>query len=75
MLKNNITHFSVKQQWQTTLHPLENVNVANMFGETAGIKIALNTNNPSASTHWVADGDRSNEQQRQHSYLAGAATR
>jgi len=35
MLKNNITHFSIKQQWQTTLHALENVNVANMFGETA----------------------------------------
>ncbi|HEY4381385.1 MAG TPA: hypothetical protein VGN01_13625 [Acidobacteriaceae bacterium] len=53
MLKNNITHFSLKQQWQTTLHTLENVNVANMFGETAGIKIALNTNSPSASlTGW-----------------------
>jgi type IV secretion system protein TrbJ len=50
MLKNNITHFSLKQQWQTTLHALENVNVANMFGETAGIKIALNTNSPSASS-------------------------
>lgn len=53
MLKNNIEHFSLKQQWQTTLHVLENVNVANMFGETAGIKVALNTNNPSASlTGW-----------------------
>jgi type IV secretion system protein TrbJ len=53
MLKNNITHFSFKQQWQTTLHTLENVNVANMFGETAGIKIALNSNSPSTSaTAW-----------------------
>src|SRR5271168_5548618 len=53
MLKNNIVHFSAKQQWQTTLHALENVNVANMFGETAGISIALNTNSPSASsTAW-----------------------
>jgi type IV secretion system protein TrbJ len=53
MLKNNITHFSAKQQWQTALHALENVNVANMFGETAGISIALNTNSPSASsTAW-----------------------
>jgi hypothetical protein len=53
MLKNNITHFSAKQEWQTVLHSLENVNVASMFGETAGIKIALNTNNPSASlTGW-----------------------
>jgi hypothetical protein len=50
MLKNNITHFSLKQQWQTTLHTLENANVANMFGETAGIRIALNTNSPSTST-------------------------
>jgi hypothetical protein len=53
MLKNNIEHFSLKQEWQTTLRVLENVNVANMFGETAGIKIALNTNSPSASlTGW-----------------------
>jgi type IV secretion system protein TrbJ len=53
MLKNNIEHFSFKQEWQTTLHALENVNVANMFGETAGIKIALNSNSPSASlTGW-----------------------
>jgi hypothetical protein len=53
MLKNNIEHFSLKQEWQTTLLALENVNVANMFGETAGIKVALNTNSPSASlTGW-----------------------
>src|ERR1700733_7708092 len=55
MLKNNITHFSWKQQWQTTLTALKNANVANMFGETAGINIALNTNSPSASlTGWKA---------------------
>lgn len=55
MVKNNLTHFSFKQQWQTTLHALENVNVANMFGETAGMSIALNTNSPSASgTAWKA---------------------
>ena len=53
MLKNNIAHFSFKQQWQTTLHTLENANVANMFGETAGIRIALNSNSPStSSTAW-----------------------
>ena len=53
MLKNNIAHFSFKQQWQTTLHTLENANVANMFGETAGIRIALNSNSPSTSaTAW-----------------------
>jgi type IV secretion system protein TrbJ len=49
MLKNNIEHFRFKQQWQTTLHTLENVNVANMFGETAGISIALNSNSSSTS--------------------------
>ena len=53
MLKSNITHFSFKQQWQTALMQLENLNVANLFGETAGIRIALNTNSPSASlTGW-----------------------
>jgi hypothetical protein len=53
MLKSNIVHFSFKQQWQTTLHTLENVNVANMFGETAGMRIALNSNSPTASiTAW-----------------------
>ena len=53
MLKNNIEHFSFKQQWQTTLNQLKTANVANMFGETAGINIALNSNSPSASlTGW-----------------------
>src|SRR6202789_3932666 len=53
MLKNNITHFSLKQQWQTTLNALKNANVANMFGETAGVNIPLNSNSPSASlTAW-----------------------
>ena len=53
MLKNNIEHFSVKQQWQTTLTALKNVNVANMFGETGGMTIAFNTNSSSASsTAW-----------------------
>jgi len=55
MLKNNVAHFSWKQQWQTTLTALKNANVGNMFGETAGINIALNTNSPSASlTGWKA---------------------
>jgi hypothetical protein len=61
MLRNNITHFSAKQQWQTTLHALENVNVANMFGETAGMSIALNSNSPSASsTAWTASKVQTN---------------
>jgi type IV secretion system protein TrbJ len=53
LVENNIAHFSVKQQWQTALTKLENLNVANLFSETAGISIALNTNSPSASlTGW-----------------------
>ena len=55
MVKNNLTHFSFKQQWQTTLYAMENVHVADLFGETAGISTALNTNPPSASsTAWKA---------------------
>ena len=49
MLKNNITHFSAKQQWQTALNRLENLNVASLFGETEGYKVALNSNSPSVS--------------------------
>ncbi len=72
MLKNNITHFSLKQQWQTTLTALKNANVANMFGETAGIGIALNTNSPSASvTGWKAATVSVNSDTS--SYLAGQA--
>jgi hypothetical protein len=53
MLKSNIEHFSIKQQWQTTLTALKNVNVANMFGETSGMTIALNSNSAaSSSTAW-----------------------
>ncbi len=48
-IQNNVEHFSFKQQWQTTLTMLKNANVANMFGETAGMSIALNTNSPGAS--------------------------
>src|SRR5271154_5359802 len=52
-IQSNVEHFSIKQQWQTALTKLENVNVPNLFGETAGIGIALNTNSPSASlTGW-----------------------
>jgi len=48
-IQNNIEHFSFKQQWQTTLTMLKNANVANIFGETVGMNIALNTNSPGAS--------------------------
>lgn len=49
MLKNNIEHFSLKQQWQTTLTALKNVNVPNLFGETAGMTAALNGSSSAAS--------------------------
>jgi hypothetical protein len=55
MLKNNLTHFSAKQQWQSALTTLKNTNVKNMFGETNGMTTALNTNSPTASTTaWTA---------------------
>jgi type IV secretion system protein TrbJ len=55
MLKNNIEHFSIKQQWQTTLNAMKNANVRNMFGETNGMTVALNTNSPTASSAaWTA---------------------
>ncbi len=70
MLQNNVVHFSWKQQWQTTLAALKNANVANMFGETAGINIALNSNSPSASvTGWKAATVSVNS--NASSYLAG----
>jgi hypothetical protein len=72
IVKNNITHFSAKQQWQTTLHALENVNVANMFGETAGMSIALSSNSPSASsTAWKSSSVTMNG--GASSYLAGGS--
>lgn len=55
MLKNNLEHFSFKQQWQTALNSMKQANVTNLFGETNGMTTALNTNSPSASsTAWSA---------------------
>lgn len=55
MLKNNIEHFSFKQQWQNALNTMKNANVRNLFGETNGMTTALNTNSPAASsTAWTA---------------------
>lgn len=55
MLKNNITHFSLKQQWEAALTTLKNTNVKNLFGETNGMTTALTTNSPSASsTAWTS---------------------
>jgi hypothetical protein len=54
-IKNNVTHFSIKQQWQATLTALKNTNVKNLLGETNGMTTALNTNAPAASsTAWTA---------------------
>lgn len=54
-IKNNLTHFSFKQQWQAVLTTLKNTNVKNLFGETNGMTTALNTNSPTASsTAWTA---------------------
>ena len=54
-IKNNLTHFSVKQQWQAVLTTLKNTNVKNLFGETNGMTTALTTNSPTASsTAWTA---------------------
>ncbi len=54
-IKNNVTHFSFKQQWQATLTALKNTNVKNLLGETNGMTTALDTNSPSASsTAWTA---------------------
>jgi len=54
-IKNNLTHFSAKQQWQAILTTLKNTNVRNLFGETNGMTTALNTNSPTASsTAWTA---------------------
>jgi len=55
MLKNNIEHFSFKQQWETAFNTMKQANVRDLFGETNGMTTALNTNSPAASsTAWTA---------------------
>ena len=55
MLKNNIEHFSFKQQWQTAFSTMKQANVRDLFGETNGMTTALNTNSPAASSMaWTA---------------------
>ena len=49
-MEANAKNFSTKSMWQTTLMALENVNVPNLFGETSGMSVALNTNLMTAST-------------------------
>ena len=67
-IENNLTHFSVKNLWQTERTQLENFNVANAFGETSGLSTALNGNAPaSAATGWQMGAVGVNTT----SYLAG----
>jgi type IV secretion system protein TrbJ len=55
MLRNNIEHFSFKQQWETAFNTMKQANVRDLFGETNGMTTALNTNSPAASsTAWTA---------------------
>ena len=55
MLKNNIEHFSFKQQWETAFNTMKQANVRDLFGETNGMTTALNTNSAAASsTAWTA---------------------
>ena len=55
MLKNNIEHFSFKQQWETAFSTMKQANVRDLFGETNGMTTALNTDSPAASsTAWTA---------------------
>jgi len=55
MLKNNIEHFSFKQEWQTAFSAMKQANVRDLVGETSGMTTALNTNSPAASyTAWTA---------------------
>jgi hypothetical protein len=54
-IKNNVTHFSFKQQRQAALTALKNTNVKNLLGETSGMTTALNTDSATASaTAWTS---------------------
>lgn len=71
-IENNVTHFSFKQQWQTTLNSLKNANVKNLFGETNGMSTALNTNSPAASSMaWTSSTVSVNS--NTNTYLQGQA--
>jgi len=48
-IKNNLTHFSFKNLWQTSQTAMKQASVQNHFGETNGMTTALNTNSPSAA--------------------------
>ena len=48
-IENNITHFSFKGIWTTSLNKIEHANVKNLFGETDGVADALNTGSHAAA--------------------------
>ena len=48
--KNNVVNFSFKQQWQTALNGMKNVQVTNRYGETNGMTAALGQNSTTAAT-------------------------
>jgi len=48
-IENNITHFSFKGIWTTSLNQMEHANVKNLFGETDGVADALNTGSHAAA--------------------------
>ena len=56
--KNNVVNFSVKQQWQTALNSMKNVQVRNTYGETNGMTAALDQNSTTAATTaWTNSGE------------------
>jgi hypothetical protein len=54
MVKEEMTHFSLKQQWMTTRYALENLSVQDVFGETNGMTTVLNTDPGAAVGAWGA---------------------
>ena len=52
-MESNIQHFSFKTAWATTEMQMKQASVANQFGETSGMTVALNTDSPGiSSTAW-----------------------
>ena len=68
--KNNVVNFSFKQQWQTALNSMKNVQVRNTYGETNGMSAALDQNSTTAATTaWTNTGEALSSNTT--SYLAG----
>lgn len=68
--KNNVTHFSLKSQWQTALTSMKNVQVTNRHGETNGMSAALGQNSTTAATMaWSSSSEALSS--NTDTYLAG----